>query len=407
MGLVARHCSFCGQDRRSVDRLVVGHGGVAICGDCARLAAELVETPETPPSGDLLLAGIGALVTNDHRQEGLLGVIEGAALAVRHGRVTWVGRQRALPDRYRGLPTIECDGRMVTPGFVDAHRHFDSGGGADLADLTERVAAQLGNALEHGATTVEFRTWDARGPEEEVTMLAAMRAAADTLPADVVASMVVGSDSVPRGAGYRSMLESVLIPTASRIASYLDVVVGGPLDDEAARAVIRAGRRHGLAPRVHVDTSEALDLAFDCGAVSVDGMTGLGRAAEAVAASGTMMVSVPAAPWAAGSPDPAAEMWDAEAVVALGTGCRDGAVSTMPLAMAVAVHYGRLEPDQALWSATRGGALAIEEPEKGVVAPGAVADLVILDTETSADVVSEPGADTIYRVVKDGVAIGT
>ncbi|MGA7271330.1 MAG: amidohydrolase family protein, partial [Acidimicrobiia bacterium] len=63
--------------------------------------------------------------------------------------------------------------------------------------------------------------------------------------------------------------------------------------------------------------------------------------------------------------------------------------------------------ERALWSATRGGALAVEEPEKGVVSPGSVADLVVLDAETAADIVAVPGRDPVVRVVKDGVALGT
>jgi imidazolonepropionase len=407
MELMARRCSFCGQDRRVVDRLVVGHGGVAICRDCARLAAELTDVSDTELSGDLLLTGIGMLVTNDPRHGGLLGTIEGAAVAVRHGRITWVGPQRALPYRYRDLPELACDGRMVIPGFVDAHRHLEAGPDEDLTALTEGVAALLGEALEHGATTVELRTWGAPTPEAEVTMLAAVRAAADTLPADVVSSVVAGTDPPHRGSGYRPLLESVTIPTASRIASYLDVVVGGPLDGDDARAVIATGRRHGLRPRVHVDDDDALAVAFESRVVSVDGMTGLADAAEAVAESGSVMVSVPAAAWVEGRPDPVLEMWDAGVVVALGTGCRAGVVSTMPMAMAVSVHHGRLDPDRALWSATRGGALAVEEPEKGRVTLGAVADMVILDAETALDLVSEPGRDTVHRVVKDGALVGT
>jgi imidazolonepropionase-like amidohydrolase len=79
----------------------------------------------------------------------------------------------------------------------------------------------------------------------------------------------------------------------------------------------------------------------------------------------------------------------------------------MPLAMAVSVHHGRVAPERALWSATRGGALAVEEPEKGVVSPGSVADLVVLDAETAGDIVAVPGRDPVVRVVKNGVALGT
>lgn len=383
-----------------MDRLVEGHGGVAICGDCARLAAELTSEPEAG-TGDLLVTNIGSLVTNDTRYGGLLGVITGAAIAVRNGRVTWVGRERALPDRYRELPEVDCGGRMVVPGFVDSHRHFPASAGSDLASYTEAAADQLGRLLEQGATTVELRSYGAPDPQTEVTILSAVAAASDLLPCDVVAAVVVGTDPPPRGLRYQTMLESLLLPTVASIASYLDVVVGGPLDRDAAKSVIASGRRHGLRPRVHVADPVALEVGIEGGAVSVDGLWGVDGAVS-LAETGLVAVCVPAASWMGGSADPAAGLWDAGVVVALGSGCAAGSVPTVPMAMAVAVHHGGMTAEAALWAATRGGALALEEPQKGFLGLGATADLVVLDVESPSDLVAEPGRDPVHRVVKDG-----
>lgn len=384
-----------------MDRLVEGHGGVAICGDCARIAAELTAEPE-PGTGDLLVTGIGTLVTNDTRYGGLLGEVPGAALAVRNGRVTWVGRERALPDRYRELPEVDCGGRMVVPGFVDAHRHFPASAGTDLTSYTEAAADQLGRLLEQGATTVELRSFGAPDPETEVTVLSAIAAASEMLPCDVVAAVVVGTDPPPRGRGYQTMLETLLLPTVASIASYVDVVVGGPLDRDAAKSVIVTGRRHGLRPRVHVSDFEALEVGLEGGAVSVDGLWGVDGSTAPLAETGIVAVSVPAASWMGSMVEPAAALWEAGAIVALGSGCSEGAVPTIPMAMAVAVHDGGMRPEAALWAATRGGALALEEPQKGMLGLGATADLVVLDAETPADIVAEPGRDPVHRVVKDG-----
>lgn len=406
MGLtLAQRCSFCGEDRRGLDRLVAGHGGVAICADCARLAVELALIPDDEATGDLLLSGIGTLVTNDPRHGGTLGVVHGAAVAVRNGRVTWVGRERAMPDRYRRLPVIECEGRMVAPGFVDAHRHLSADHAIDRAHLTEVVSRQIGALMEQGATTVELRAWGAPGPETDMMLVSAIAAADDALPTDVVAGVVVGTDPPTRGSGYRAMLESVLLPTVSQVAVYLDAVVGGALSTTEAVGVLEAGRRRGLRPRVHVDGGGGLEAALSARAVSVDGMWGMEASAAAVADAGIVMVSLPAASWMQDRPDPAAEMWDRGVVVALGTGCVGGVVPSVPMAMAVAVHHAALTADQALWSATRGGALAVEEPERGIVTLGAVADLVVLEAEHPADVVAEPGRDPVVRVVKDGTPL--
>lgn len=404
---MARRCSFCGEDRRVVDRLVVGHGGVAICGDCARLAVDLSAEPETEPTGDLVLTGIGSLITNDPRHGGLLGSVEGAAVVVRNGLVTWLGRHRQLPTRYREFPELDCGGRMVAPGFVDAHHHLDCRDGDDLQLTQDRVVAEVGPSLEQGTTTVELRTQGASGPVEEVTMLSALEAAGATMPTDVVSAMGAGWEPPVRSSDYRRMVETVMIPTAARLAPYLDVVVGGPLTDTDAQSVIEVGRHHGMRPRVHADRPEALEVALDVRAVSVDGMVGLERAGPAVSEAGMVVVVVPVVPWTSGRPDPSLAMWESGVIVALGTGCVEAHVPTMPMAMAIAVHHGRVAPEQALWSATRGGALAVEEPEKGRVGLGSVADLVVLEAETAADLVAEPGRDPVWRVVKDGAPLGT
>lgn len=405
---MGRRCSFCGQSDKRGEQLVVAQGGAAICGDCARLAVELSAERDDLVSGDLLLSGIGALVTNDPRHGGLLGVIEAAAVAVRQGRVTWLGHQESLPDRYRHLPEIDCEGRMVAPGLIDAHRHVtpvDSE--VDLATMTDLIALRLGASLEQGATTVEIRTWAAPGPEAEVTMLSAIRAAGESLPVAAIPTVVAGMEPPQRGPGYPAMLETVLLPTASRVARYLDVVVGGPLDGDDGRHLLEAGRLHGMGLRVHVDGADALEVALACRAVTIDGGWGMDDAAPAVSDSGMVFVSLPAASWMGGHRDPSRSMWDAGASVALGTSCADGAVPTVPMAMAIAVHQGALDAHEALWAATRGGALAVESPDKGVVALGSVADLVVFDGEVPHDIVAEPGRDPVVRVVKDGSLVGT
>lgn len=402
---MARRCSFCGEDRRGVERLVAGTGGVAICGDCARLAVELTASPSMDQVGDLLLTRIGCLVTNDPRRGGYLGILEEAAVAIRQGRVTWVGAEKALPVRYRELPELDCRGRLVTPGFVDAHRHLAADFEGDLPTMSDVVSSDVAVTLEQGATTVDLRVWGAPIPEVDVTVLSAIRSVGETTPIDLIPTLVVG-EGRPSDA-YRELLESVLFPTAARVADYLDVVVGDALDTTDARAVAELGRRHGMRPRFHVEDLDGLEAAIESRAVSVDGMWEMGEAAPVVAESGLAMVGMPGTSWMLGWRDSLVEMWEAGAVVALGSCCEGGGVPTMPMAMAAAVYHGELDPAQALWSATRGSALALEEPEKGMVSSGAVADLVVVDGDSIVDLVAEPGRDPVARVVKDGTLLGT
>ncbi|HEX7315223.1 MAG TPA: amidohydrolase [Pyrinomonadaceae bacterium] len=90
------------------------------------------------------------------------------AVAVEGARIVAVGTSRDIAARYTAARTIDLKGRLVTPGFNDAHIHFLGGGlsllrvnlvGAKtLAEAKARVAARV-RELPAGAW-VTGRGWD-------------------------------------------------------------------------------------------------------------------------------------------------------------------------------------------------------------------------------------------------------
>ncbi|MEX0756984.1 MAG: amidohydrolase family protein, partial [Acidimicrobiia bacterium] len=71
------------------------------------------------------------------------------------------------------------------------------------------------------------------------------------------------------------------------------------------------------------------------------------------------------------------------------------------------VEVGALSIAEAMWCATRGGALALGDPERGRLRPGDIADLVILDTDSLGDLVRRPDSDWASVVVGGGVIVST
>jgi imidazolonepropionase len=108
------------------------------------------------------------------------------------------------------------------------------------------------------------------------------------------------------------------------------------------------------------------------------------------------------------SPYPdARRLLDAGAVVALATDCNPGSsyTSSMPFCLAVAVREMGMTPDEALWSATAGGAAALRRTDVGRLAPGARADVVLLDAPSPVHLAYRPGVPLVSAVWRAGARV--
>lgn len=399
-------------------------------------------------SCDLLVTGIGELVTNAPRAPDLVGVERDAAVAISGGRVAWAGPEQDLPSGFHRLPTFDAGGRSVIPGFVDAHTHLvfagdrsdefarrlrgeayqeilAAGGGihatvtatraASFDELVEEGSARARHLLHHGTTTVEIKSGYGLDTGTEVRILEAARAVGERTPLDVVPTYL-GAHVVPQGMNREEYLDLVtgqMLDACVPLARYCDVFCDrGAFTVEEARRVLLAGLEGGLRPRLHVEQLEhtgAALLAAEVGAASADH---LDRAtpedAAALRQAGVVAVLLPAASFSLGaSPAPARMLWDAGVTVALATDCNPGTsyVESMPFVVALGCLEMGLTPEEALWAATRGGALALDEPDKGWLVEGAVADLAILDAPSYRHLPYRPGSDLVWAVIKDGAVV--
>jgi len=443
-------CSFCGKSEAEVRNLVAGPDGVAICNECVGVVSEINQADLTY-GGDVVLTGISSLVTNDPRVPGPVGEIPQASVAIRGGKVRWAGPESTLPLKYReDLPPLDCEGRAVIPGFVDAHTHLAfagdraeefsrrmagedyeailrAGGGilstvratreAPFSDLVSHTAARAQRMLEQGTTTVEIKSGYGL---ELVTELKQLRAAAqvqEQVPIDVVTTFLGAHVLPPEYAsdreGYLRLLEEELLPACAPLAVYCDVFCDrGAFSPAEARRILVAAAHHGLRPRLHANQlgqTGGAGLAAEVKAVSADHLDHLtADQAAALTEAGTVAVLLPAVALSMRTPSPPGPMLlEAGAIVALATDCNPGTsyVESMQLVVALAVLEGGFTPAQAVWSATRGGALALEEEDKGWIRRGALADLVILDAPSYLHLSYRPGSNLAWKVLKEGTVV--
>jgi len=372
---------------------VAGPKGIGICGECAALAVEVAADAVDADSADRVLVSIGRLMTNDRHHDGPLGWIDEAAIAVRRGRVTWVGQERHLPARYDDLPRFDAGGRIVCPGFADA--------GVGLLGIVDpgepeaavaRAADVAATMLQHGVTSFDLRTGGSDDPMKETVALAAARALAERVAATVSVTWVVPPTSDA------DELRRVLVPAASRLAANALVRCDGT--DGRVDRIIRAVRP--LRSRV-----EVCDEPVDC-LEAAEGALSVGGAAHLSAVEGTVSVVEPTRLFDGGSL-PSRKLWDGGAVVAVASGNDTSrrVVESPALLAALLVEVGGLTVDETLWALTRGGALALGDPERGRLRPGDVADLVVLDGDSLDDLVRRPDANWASAVLVGGVLMTT
>ena len=210
--------------------------------------------------------------------------------------------------------------------------------------------------------------------------------------------------------GYLHLLEEEMLPVLAPLARYCDVFCDrGAFSVAEARRVLDAGKRHGLKPKVHAEqlaATGAAGLAAEVGAVSADHLDHVdAESAALLAGAGTVATLLPSASFSLRTPQaPARMLWDAGVTVAIATDCNPGTsfVESMQFVIAIAVLEMALTPTEAVWAATRGGAYALEEPRKGWIGAGSAADLVVLDAPSHVHIPYRPGANLVWKVIKDG-----
>jgi imidazolonepropionase len=399
-----------------------------------------------------LLRNIGLLVTNDPERSGLLGVVGGAAVLIDDdGILEWVGSEADLPAG-RDREEIDAEGSAVLPGFVDAHTHaifagdradefgrrlrgesyeqiMADGGGimstvratraASADDLRGSTERRLRRMLETGTTTVEVKSGYGLETGTERRLLEIANDLGDALPIDMVPTFL-GAHAVPeehrkaRGA-YVDLVIQEMLPECAPLARFCDVFCDeGVFTVEEARRIFEAGAAHGLVPRVHAEQLAASGgalLAAEVGAASADHLDHVGDdAIAAMAAAGTAAVLLPGVSLSMRLPFPDPRpLLEAGVTVAIATDANPGTsyVLTMPFVIALAALEMGMSVEQAVWSATRGGAVALELPDRGWIGPGAVADFVLLDADTYADLAYRPDSPVVDRVYKRGRLVET
>ena len=384
-----------------------------------------------------------------------LGIVSPGGLVVRDGLIERVGTSAEISSQIDANTTVfDAGGRVVLPGFVDAHTHpvfagtrvdeFEErsrgatyqeiaarGGGIQstvnrtrASSLNELVTTSRHYAdwfLRGGTTTIEAKSGYGLSLEDEIKILRAIRQLDRETPLRYVPTFL-GAHSIPpeyksRRDEYVSLIIGEMLPRVvqEKLAEYCDVFCEEKVftTDESWK-ILSAARCHGLGLRMHADQlslSGGAKLAAELGAVTADHLEHTD--AEGIAAlkgAGVQPVLLPGSVYALGSSRyPAArEMIDAGLAVVLATDFNPGSSPTPSTAMilSLAATHMKMTPSEAITAVTINAAYSLNRGNQlGSLEPGKIADFVIHDCSDYRELAYFFGIQHAWRVYCSGEAL--
>ena len=381
-----------------------------------------------------------------------LGIIKNGALLVKDGRIEKTGGTDEIePLITSDYETVDAGGRVLLPGFVDAHTHavfagnrvgeFEEraqgatyqeiaarGGGIQstvnatrAATIDELVTAGRRYSdwfLRTGTTTVEAKSGYGLTLEDELKLLRAIKRLDQETRLRYVATFL-GAHSIPseyksRRDEYVKLLIDEMLPRVAEeeLAEFCDVFCEDKVfTNNETLKILSAARRHGLGLRIHADQlslSGGAKLASELGAATADHLEHTD--AEGIAAlksAGVQPVLLPGSVYALGSSRyPAArQMIDAGLAIVLATDFNPGSSPTpsMPLVLSIASTHMKVTPAEGITASTINAAYSLNRGDEiGSLELGKMADFVIHDTEDYREVSYFFGIEHPWRTYAGG-----
>jgi imidazolonepropionase len=377
------------------------------------------------------------------------GAIEHGALAIKEGRIAWLGAAADLPHQDAG-EVIDGAGGWLTPGLIDAHTHLvfagdrsgefeqrltgvsyeeiaRSGGGiartvaatrqASHEELETSAGRRLACLLAEGVTTVEIKSGYGLDRATEIKMLEVARRLGQEHPVDVRTTFL-GAHALPKEsandrAGYLDLVCTRVLPEVAErgLADAVDAFCEGIAftPDEVAR-VFETARALGLPVKLHADQLSDLGgaaLAARFGALSADHLEYASEPGiQAMAAAGAVAVLLPGAFYTLRERrKPPIDSFRRHGVpIALATDCNPGSspVTSLLAILNLACNLFGLTPEEALAGVTRHAARALGLNDRGTLAVGKRADLALWRIHRPAELSYWFGFTPLEVVLRDG-----
>ena len=366
---------------------------------------------------------------------GDLGIIPDGALLLKDGLIDEVGPTRRVENllKARGARVIDATGKVVMPGFVDAHTHLmfpqpqagDAPPGVEIDIDIDRAARSLVSITaqrlavrgrvwldamaRHGTTTLEAKT--GCGPNDSAGMkVLRVLKVLNKGPLDIVPTYLFRAGTAEDAEHvFGDLLFHI---RRRRLARFADLEWDPePWRQELFRRFLVVARELGFGCKVHADhamPAPAVRLAVEQQAVSVDHLEHIGLAeVQALACSQTVATLLPGASFRSGRYAPARALIDAGAAVAIATNFNpcDAPSLNMQTAISLACLAMRMSPAEAISAATVNAAHAIGCADRGFLAYGKLADILMLNAGDYRELPEQLGTNLVHLTMKRGKVV--
>jgi imidazolonepropionase len=370
-------------------------------------------------------------------------------MAVRKGRIEWLGASSSLPTIDSSADVIDLKGRLVSPGIVDCHTHLvfggsradewqrrlegvsyrqiaEEGGGilstvratraASEEQLYESAAHRLKALIRSGVTTVEIKSGYGLDLETELKMLRVIRSLGDGLPVDVHPTFL-GAHALPpeflgRPDDYIALVCGEMLPAVKEWASAVDIFTESiAFDLPQTEQVLRTAIDHGFQIKIHAEQLSHMGsakLAAELGAISADHLEYLQRpGVEAMARHQTVATLLPGAYYFLNETQrpPVETLREMGVPIALASDMNPGSSPVMaPLLIAnMGCTLFGLTPLESIRGVTLNAARALGiDDQVGSLEPGKCADLAVWNVSSPNELAYLIGHQPCRAVYKSG-----
>jgi imidazolonepropionase len=405
---------------------------------------------------DLIIKNAGELLTlsSFFKEESGLGMIQDGAVAIKKGRVFWIGKTEEMSGKFslnRDGREIDAAGKVVMPGLIDAHTHLvfagsreiefeqrirglsyqeiaGRGGGilstveatrnSSFDELLSLGKKRLDRMLSKGVTTVEAKSGYGLSLQGEMKILKVMKALQETHPIDIVPTFL-GAHTLPKEfredrAHYMALLTEEMIPKVAQegLAEFCDVFCEEKaFTAKESKSILETGKRYGLKPKIHADqlsSGGGAELAAEVNAYSADHLEYVSpEGIKKMAEKGVTAVLLPGASFflAMNKYPPARDMIEQGVCVSLATDLNPGSSMTesLPLMMTMGCTLFKMIPKEVIQAATIHAAKSMgREKEIGSLEVGKQADIVLLGIPNYRYLPYHFGVDHVETVIKKG-----